>query len=610
MATESRKLAAIMFTDMVGYSAMSQKNEDLALELLQLHREMVRESLKNFNGNEIKTIGDAFMVQFSSAIDAIKCAVNIQKNFKEYNEQNEEERNIYLRIGIHIGDVVQRDGDIYGDGVNISSRLEPLAEPGGICISEDVARLVQNKVDFDLEKMDPTRLKNIKLPMEIYQIRLYANPNAGPPKSDNNRLAVLPFQDLSPDKNSDYFSDGLTEEIIMHLSGIEELKVVSRTTIMHFKNSPEKLETIGRELEARYILEGSVRRYKDELRITAQLIDVSTDTHLWAETYRGNMEDIFDIQENVSKKIVKALRLKLTPAEAVALEKRSTINSQAFDMNLRAREFMNRRTKSYLLAATDLFKKVVEQDPRYAAGYAGLAETYILLYLEHENKSIWIEKAMAAALKALMYDPNSSEAYTAMGMSHFQQGSKGEALDSVNKAIELDPDNYFSHWILGRIYRLLNRDTEAVEQFNLVLSLNPDFHTAYGDLQMAYKTLGQEGNQKELIERALEFYPEYILRYPDDSRAITFFAFVLIDAKQNEKAKEQMERALDLSPNDTTMIYNAACFFAEIGDKENALISLKKAIENGYEWYDYIKLDPDLDSIREEPEYIELMKDK
>ena len=599
-----------MFTDMVGFSAMSQKDEQLALELLEVHREILRAIFTPHNGREIKTIGDAFMVEFASALNAVNCSIEIQKALKEYNSSADEDRKIYLRIGIHVGDVEDKDGDLYGDGVNISSRLEPLAQPGGICISEDVARQVQNKIEVDLKQLSGQELKNIKLPIDIFQINLYANPNAGPPKSDDNRLAVLPFQDLSPDKNSDYFSDGLTEEIIMHLSGIEELKVVSRTTIMHFKNSPEKLETIGKELQARYILEGSVRRYKDELRITAQLIDVSTDTHLWAETYRGNMEDIFDIQENVSKKIVEALRLKLTPKEAIALEKRSTINSQAFDMNLRAREFMNRRTKSYLLAASDLFKKVVEQDPRYAAGYAGLAETYILLYLEHDNNSVWIEKAMAAALKALMYDPNSSEAYTAMGMSHFQQGSQEEALDSVNKAIELDPDNYFSHWILGRIYRLLDREAEAVEQFDLVLDLNPEFHTAYGDLQMAYKRLGQEDKQRELTERALAFYPEYILKYPDDSRAITFYAFVLGDAGQNEKAKEQMERALDLSPNDTTMIYNAACFYAELGENQKAIMSLKKAIENGYEWYAYIKSDPDLDGIRNEPEYIAMMEGK
>ncbi len=599
-----------MFTDMVGYSAISQKDENLALELLETHRVLVRDTLKNYSGHEIKTIGDAFMVEFASALDAVNCSISIQKSLKDYNGKSEKDRKIFLRIGIHVGDVVEKDGDIYGDGVNISSRLEPLAQPGGICISEDVARQVQNKLEVPLQKMDEQELKNIELPVEIFQILLYADPHAAPPKIDNNRLAVLPFQDLSPERNSDYFSDGLTEEITMHLSGINNLKVVSRTTSMQYKNAQQDMNSIGKALNARYILEGSVRRYKDDLRITAQLIDVSTDTHLWAETYRGNMEDVFDIQENVSKKIVEALRVKLSPAEEVALEKRATLNSEAFDLNLHAREFLYRRTKSYMLAAADLFKKAIELDPRYAAAYAGLGETYIMIYLLHENKPVWIEKAMGAALKALMYDPNSSEAYTAVGLAYFHQGSIEEALNSVNKAIELDGDNFFSYWILGRIYRLLDRDQDAIAPFKKVLEINREFHSVYGDLQMAYKRIGDKENENEVVRQALEFYPNYLLKHPDDARAMTFYSFVLCDNGDIEKAKEHMDRAIDLSPNDAVMIYNAACFYADLGEKEKAIEHLIKAIDKGYTSYDYIKRDPDLDSIRDEPEYIKLMEGK
>src|ERR1017187_6091025 len=221
--------------------------------------------------------------------------------------------------------------------------------------------------------------------MEIYQVVLDKQAADESVPLENNKLAVLPFQNISPEKESDYFSDGLTEELIMNLSGIKELKVVSRTTTMLYKDSQKDLVYIGRELKARYILEGSVRRHVNDLRITAQLIDVETDSHLWAETYRGDMADIFDIQESVAKQIVTALRVRLSPAEQVALGKRATLNTEAFDLNLHAREFLYRQTKSYLLVAIDLFQKALELDSRYAPAYAGLGEAYALLYQLHDR---------------------------------------------------------------------------------------------------------------------------------------------------------------------------------------------------------------------------------
>lgn len=253
-----------MFTDIVGYSAISQEDEGNALYLLDLHRKLLRTTFPKFRGNEIKTIGDAFIVEFSSALDAVECSINIQRELDAYNAQAKQQKKIYLWIGIHVGDVVQKENDIYGDGVNISSRLEPLADPGGICISEDVASQVQNKISVPLEKMDPTELKNISLPVETYQIKFYAKPNVAKQKPDNNRLAVLPFQNISPDPDTDYFSDGLTEELTMHLAHIKELKVVSRTTSMQYKGVNKSMVKIGNELKARYILEGSIRRHKDE----------------------------------------------------------------------------------------------------------------------------------------------------------------------------------------------------------------------------------------------------------------------------------------------------------------------------------------------------------
>jgi adenylate cyclase len=610
LETESRKLAAIMFTDIVGYSAMSQKDEDLALELLEFHRSLLRNIFTNFKGNEIKTIGDAFLVEFASALDAVNCSIEIQEKMHEYNTSSSKNRHIFLRIGIHVGDVVHKDGDIYGDGVNISSRIEPLAQAGGICISEDVARQVKNKLRVPLEKMDKQELKNIDLPVEIYQIQLHASPKVESKAEENNKLAVLPFENMSPDRETDYFSDGLTEELIMHLSSIKELKVVSRTTIMQFKNAQKDIHTLGKELNARYILEGSVRKHMDDLRITAQLIDVKTDSHLWAKTYKGNIADVFDIQESVAKQIVQALRLTLTPAEEVALTKRATLSTEAFDLNLHARELFYRRTKGYLLAAIDLFQKAIDLDPRYAAAYAGLGIVYATLYEIFDKKTVWLDKATEASYKALMYDATSSEAYSALGLVYYSKESIDEAIPATQKAIELDSNDFFPYWIQGRILRALDRDAEAVEQFNKVLELNPDFHTAYDDLHMAYERLGDKDKSLETANRALLFYPSYLMRNPDDARAIIFYAIMLQFMGELDEAKSKMLRAIELSPNDSTMLYNAACFYSTAGDNELAIEHLNKAISTGYENYAYIKRDPDLENIRKEPGYLELMKGK
>lgn len=610
MRNESRKLAAIMFTDMVGYSAMSQRNEELALELLENHRVLVRDIFPGFNGQEVKTIGDAFLIEFASALDAVNSGIAIQKKLHDYNQNCPAERKIYLRIGIHMGDVVYREGDIYGDGVNISSRIEPLADPGGICLSEDVARQVQNKLTVPLKKMGKQELKNIDLPIEIYQIQLYANQSAEASVIENNKLAVLPFQNISPEKETDYFSDGLTEELIMHLSGIKELKVVSRTTISQYKNTQKDIHTIGKELSARYILEGSVRRHHDDLRITAQLIDVKTDSHLWAETYRGNMADVFEIQEMVAKQIVQALRLQLSPAEEVALSKRVTLSTEAFDLNLQAREFLFRRTKSYLLSAIDLFQKAIELDQRYAAAYAGLSEAYAIIYEWHDKKLKWLEKAMESSLKALMYDATSSEAYSALGVVYSNKKMYQEALTAIEKAIELNANDFFAYWIKGRINRALDRNVEAEEQFNKVLELNPDFHSAFMDLRAVYKKLGDKEKLDNIIERALKAYPSYLMRHPDDARAHLSYASFLQISGHLKEAELQMDRANQLSPNDTVIIYNTACFYAIRNEKTLAIEHLKRAIANGYELYEYIKRDPDFDSIRNEADYIELMKDK
>jgi adenylate cyclase len=429
-------------------------------------------------------------------------------------------------------------------------------------------------------------------------------------KNSNKKLVVLPFQNLSSDSDSNYFSDGLTEEIIIRLSGIKELDVASRSTSMRYRDSGLDIVSLGRELNASFLLQGTVRKYENDLKISTALIDVEKDTELWADIYRGKIADVFGIQEKVSKKIVKSLELKLSPKEKVALRKRATMNSDAYVANLRAREFLFTYTKSYLLLAIDLFQKAIDLDPKYAAAYAGMAEACALLYETHDKKIKWIKKAEEASLNALIYDSTSSEAYSALGLVYSNKNLPEEALIAVEKAIGFDPDNFFAYWVRGRLYRVMGRDAESVFDFNKVLDLNRDFHSPYGDLQMAYVNLHDEKNLQNTIERAALFYPTYLLHHPDDSRAHQFYAFTLKRLGRLEEAKKEMDKGIAQNPNDPIIVYNAACFYSLIGDKKAAIENLKKAMHYGFENYAYLKHDPDIDGLREEPDFIALMEGK
>jgi TolB-like protein/Flp pilus assembly protein TadD len=426
----------------------------------------------------------------------------------------------------------------------------------------------------------------------------------------NKKLVVLPFQNIGSDNNSNYFSDGLTEEIIIRLSGIKELDIASRSTSMRYRDSEMDIASLGRALNARYILQGAVRTQKDVLRISTELIDVESDSELWAEIYSGKIADVFQIQEKVSKKIVKSLQLKLTPKEKVALSKRATLNSDAHIANLRAREFLFRYTKSYLLLAIDLFQNAIDLDSKYASAYAGMAEACALLFETHDKNLKWIKKAEDASLKALIYDPTSSEAYSALGLVYYNKNSPKEALMAAEKAILFDPDNFFAYWVRGRLFRVMERDAEAVFDFNKVLELNRDFHSPYGDLQMAYETLHDEEKLQETIEQAALFYPSYLLRHPDDSRAHQFYAFTLKRLGRLTEAKKEMHKGIAQNPNDPIIVYNAACFYALIDDKAAAVENLKKAMANGFENYDYLRHDPDLSCLQNEPDFIDLLHDK
>jgi serine/threonine protein kinase/Flp pilus assembly protein TadD len=425
---------------------------------------------------------------------------------------------------------------------------------------------------------------------------------------EEKTIAVLPFENISPDKETDYFADGLAEELIINLSRISDVNVIARTNSMRYKGSNKDISTIGRELGVRYILIGSVRKFKDDLRISVQMIEVNKAMQLWGETYKGKLADIFDIQETVSKQIVDAMMLKLTPVEKVKLTKRPTLNAEAFDCYLKGRNFLLNRTKNNLDFAILLFEKAVELDSRFAAAYAGLGEAYAMIYRDFDRQESLLDKALEVSLKALMYDSSLSEAYATIGLAYYGKGSIDEGMKTVHKAIELDPNNYNALWILSRIQHTTGNEGGAIKSLERAVEINPEFYEALDDLRMYYEGSGNKEKLDWVITKLLEIYPKHLLKHPEDAYRHMAYAISLAISGRIREAKIEGEKALDLSPDDPIMMYYGACLYIRFKENKFAIELLGNAIKNGYQNYEWIKRDPDFESIRNEQDYIELMK--
>ena len=421
-------------------------------------------------------------------------------------------------------------------------------------------------------------------------------------------LAVLPFDNISGGENDDYFSDGLTEELIARLSLVSEIELVSRWASMQYKGVRKDVKAIGEELGARYIIGGSVRRAQDSVRITVQLVDVVTNRQVWGDTYKGKLDDIFEIQEQVAKQIVEALKLKLTFTEKLSLTKRQTVNVQAYDFYLRGQEYLYRLTKRSVEYAIQLFEKAIELDPRYAAAYAACSSAYGQMYQYFSRHEQYRDKAQEFSFKALMYDSNLPEAYAAMGLSYFIWGKLDEAAASGRKAIELDPDNFIAYWTLGRINFTTGKFAEALELFQKAIDIKPGFYAAHLDVKQAYDGLGRTAEAKAATEKALEIMPNYLLQNPDDARAKMLYAVTLAEVGRKEEAISEGAAALDLAPGDSLMLYNGACLYAQLGEKKKAVATLRDAIAAGVTNFQWMMNDPDLYSLHDDPEFMELAK--
>lgn len=486
--SENRKLAAILAADVVGYSRLASEDEDRTLARLRtLRSDLIDPTIAVHNGRVIKRTGDGALVEFRSVVDAVRCAVEVQNGMAERNAGVPQDRRIEFRIGIHLGDVVEEsDGDLMGDGVNIASRLEGVAAPGAICLSEDAYRQVKARLDLSVSDLGSTQLKNIAEPIRVYSLQVGAKAAATPEPATSRpataappklSIAVLPFANMSGDAEQDYFADGISEDIITALSKLSQLFVIARNSSFTFKGQNVHVQDVGAKLGVRHVLEGSVRKSGNRVRITAQLIDAISGGHLWAERFDRDLTDIFAVQDDVTQQIVGALALNLTDGARPRLAPEPPRNTEAYDCFLRGRELWHRLTKETNTAARDLLQRATELDPNFASAYAFLALTHGIDYLNRWGASPPESMAQAeeAATRAVTLDDSDPWAHWALAIAKLYTRRHDEAVDEVERALALNPNFAEAHVCRGETLYYSGRPEEALESFARGKTLNPYF---------------------------------------------------------------------------------------------------------------------------------------
>jgi adenylate cyclase len=676
-----RKLAAIMFTDIVGFSRQMGRDEARMLRLLELHNQLIHRTVSAHHGHVIKTIGDAFLVDFPSVVNAVQCAQAIQAQLRAHNAEKNKAEQIHVRIGIHLGDIVQKDGDVFGDGVNIASRLQSLAAPDTICVSQVVYQEVRKKLDLGtVVSLGQPKLKNIAERFAVYALlpeppkswrehlgvhrlkvtwrvhpshwtalglvlllvtltatwylartspspqSVALSPPAPFPLPDKPSIVVLPFDNMSKDPEQNYFSNGITEVLTSDLSRISSLFVIARNTAFTYKGKATNVQEVGKELGVRYVLEGSVQKASDQVRIVAQLIDATTGGHLWSERYDRPLKDVFALQDEIVQKIVTTLKLQLTLEEQGWIVRKTTNTLEAYDALLRGMEYYRRYTKEANAQARQMFEKAIALDPEYAVAYVGLGVTYWLewhfrwsadsqnleralalgqqalalddslpmshmllsvVYAQHQQ----YDQALAEGQRAIILDPNNADCYEVQAEVLNEAGRPEEALRAVEQAMRLNPRHPPTYFFqLGWAYGMAGRYAEAITAQKEALSRNPNLLGAHLRLALSYQLqwLSQQSPAAQTLEPALTAVQRALAL--NDALHLTHInlGYVHLDQQQYELALAEMQRALALAPIGAESYAALAEVLSCIGRTEEALeaaaqaLRLKPAFADGH----------------------------
>ncbi len=557
-----RRLTAILVLDVAGYSRLMGADEEGTLaQLKTLRKTLVDPTIGAHRGRIVKTTGDGMLVEFASAVDAARGAAEVQRAMATQNINVPQDKRIEFRIGIHVGDIIIDDNDIFGDGVNIAARLEGIAEPGGICVSDDAQRQIRGKTELAFDDMGPQSLKNIAEPMRAWRLQIDKNSPSTLPKRaaaetaqppalpDKPSIAVLPFQNMSGDPEQEYFADGMVEEIITALSRFKSLFVIARNSSFTYKGKAVDIKQVGRELGVRYVVEGSVRKAAETVRITGQLIDATTGAHLWADRFEGKLDDVFALQDKITEGVVSAIAPTVYKAEIDLAARRRPTNLSAYDLCLRAQPHFYSMTREGLAEALQLAHRALELDPRYgfAAFQAGSCHIFnitqgwahdlnreigevtrllsLALSIDENDPDVLATAGCATSFltedfataaemvdRAVALNPNSAFAWNQRGQAYLFGGQAAEALRSFERSIRLnplDPMLYMTLAGMGIAFIELRRFDEAVAVARKAARQNQTYATTYRCLASALAHLGREAEVQKAVSRLLELEPNF-----------------------------------------------------------------------------------------------------
>jgi adenylate cyclase len=589
-----RKLAAIFSADVKGYSRLMREDEAATVHTLKGSREIMAELIQQHRGRVVDSPGDNLLAEFASVVDAVKCAVKLQEELRTRNDELPQNRRMEFRIGINLGDVIEEEDRIYGDGVNIAARVENLAEGGGICISGTVYEHVKDKLPLGYEYLGEHVVKNIPEPVRVYRVleepeaagkiigvkrarlrrwqwiaafgaiviviglgaiwnfylrsapseeRVASKTKPAIPLAERASIAVLPFKNLSADQEQEYFSDGITNDIITDLSKFREMLVIASNTVFTYKNKPAKIEEVGQELGVRYVLEGSVQKASEKVRVNAQLIDATKGHHLWAERYDKGLKVLFAVQDEIVQTIVATLAIKVEKMERERAMRKDTDNLEAYDYVLRGREYFSRTTRSANIQARQMFQKAIELDPRYALAYVGLGRTYLnqFRYGWSEFPIQALQQVYDLAHKALSLE-ESAAAHALLGLVYRYRKQYDLATKELERALQLNPNDADSQVNRGAIMNYLSRPDDAIDALETAMHFNPNM------LPPHYMQLGFAYYLKQRYDDAIIMLENGLGKYPDHVFLHIVLAAAYAQAGRSQDAAREAKKVLRLHP--------------------------------------------------------------
>jgi adenylate cyclase len=581
MAEESfkRKLTTMFSADVAGYSRLMAEDEAGTVKTLKAYRGIMTELIKQHRGRVVDSPGDNMLAEFTSVVDGVQCAVAVQKELQARNTELPEDRRMEFRIGINLGDVIEEEDRIYGDGVNIAARLEGLADPGGICISKTAFDHIETKLPLGYEYLGEQTVKNIAKPVGAYQVLMEPRVTvAGKeekvlPLPEEPSIAVLPFANISGDPEQEYFSDGLTEEIITALSKVEKMFVIASNSTFSYKGKPVKVQQVGEELGVRYVLEGSVRKAGDRVRITAQLIDALTGHHLWAERYDRNLEDIFALQDEITMRILTALRVTLTEGEQARVYDRGTENLDSFLKVSRGMHHFLRFNEDDNVVARHMFEEAVPLDPENPVAYTMLGWTHVMdvWYGSSESPGKSMERASELAQKAIALDDTQDYAHSLLGHISLMMRQHEKAIAEGERAVALNPNGADAHAHLAMTLHYVGRREEATALFKKAIRLNPMPPNWYlTHLAFTYRLTGEN-------EQAIATFQKVLQRNPDDLWAqIGLTVSYSIDGREKE-ARAEATGVLRIDPKFSLEYFAKTLPFKNPADTGLVIDALRKA---------------------------------